>query len=371
MSTQNKLRIHVIGAGGIGGLAGSYMTMNGEDVTLVDRWQEHVDALNAYGCTIDGCRGDMHVPVKAITPDQLTGSLELVFIATKSQHTEAAVRQILPYLTPSSVLVSFQNGINEPLIGDLVGIERVIGAVPNYGGALVDPGHLEYVHEGPIQMGELDGRDTLRLRGIASLLEGQTRVEPTDNMWGHLWGKQVYSSRIIFSSLADLPSGGTLENERNQRMAAALDREALQVPQALGIEVAESRHFNPKLYDSLETPADTERILQTIRKHVEGVSSHKKTDGHQYVKRGSGIWWDLVYRKRKSEVEWLTGDLVRQARKLGIPTPLNDKLVEMIYEIERGERELGWHNYDEMAATFDAYDAWLPGGDGTHLDDKH
>ena len=122
---------------------------------------------------------------------------------------------------------------------DLPSIERLIGCIPNYGGALVDPGHLEYVHEGPIQMGELDGRDTLRLRGIASLLEKQTAVELTDNMWGQLWAKQVYSSRIIFSALAeptpDQALGSTLDNERNQRMSAALVKEALQVRKAWSV----------------------------------------------------------------------------------------------------------------------------------------
>lgn len=368
MNMQNKPRIHVVGAGDIGGLAGAYMTMNGQDVTLVDVWQEHVAALNVHGCTIDGCRGDMHVKVKAITPDQLAGYLELVFIATKSQHTETAVRQLLPYLTPSSVLVSLQNGMNEPLIVDLVGAARVIGAIPNYGGALVGPGHLEYVHEGPVQLGELDGQETLRLQGIASLLGEQTRVELTDNMWGQLWAKQVYSSRIILGSLAEPPLDrslrSTLDNERNQRVAATLIREVLQVPRALGINVAEFHFFDPKLYHNVETPADTEKILSKTRQAITDLYAHKQAGGHQYVKKGSGIWWDLVYRKRKSEVEFLTGDLVRRAHELGIATPLNDKLVQMIYEIERGERELGWHNFDEMAATLDAYNAWLPGGDG-------
>ena len=93
------MKVLIIGAGAIGGLAGTHMTKAGYDVTLMDQWREHVDAINANGVKIDGVRGDLHIPAKAITPDQLEmhvkthGPLEAVLIATKSQHTAGAVRQ--------------------------------------------------------------------------------------------------------------------------------------------------------------------------------------------------------------------------------------------------------------------------------------
>src|SRR6516225_7942829 len=98
------MTVTIIGAGAIGGLAGAYMTRAGHDVLLVDRWAEHVDALNARGLIIDGVRGDLTVPVRAATPDRLSGPLDMVLVATKSQHTLDAVRQILPLLTPGSAV---------------------------------------------------------------------------------------------------------------------------------------------------------------------------------------------------------------------------------------------------------------------------
>src|SRR6516225_10775544 len=148
------MTVTIVGAGAIGGLAGAYMTRAGHDILLVDRWAEHVDALNAQGLRIDGVRGDLTVPVRAVTPDRLSGPLDMVLVATKSQHTLDAVRRILPLLTPASAIVSYQNGFNEPGITALLdeaglpGARMVIGSIPNYGGALVDPGHVEFVHEG-------------------------------------------------------------------------------------------------------------------------------------------------------------------------------------------------------------------------------
>ena len=94
------MKVLIIGAGAIGGLAGTHMARAGYDVTLVDQWREHVEAINANGVKIDGVRGDMHINARAITPDQLEmhvkthGPLEAVLIATKSQHTAGAVRQL-------------------------------------------------------------------------------------------------------------------------------------------------------------------------------------------------------------------------------------------------------------------------------------
>ena len=173
----SQVKVTIIGAGGIGGLAGSYMSRAGHDVTLVDRWVEHVDAMNKDGMFIDGVRGDMRIPVKAITPDRLQGPLEAVLISTKAQHTADAVREVIPHMGPESFIVHYQNGLNVPVIVDLLreaglgGDERVVGGIPNYGGALVDPGHLEFVHEGKIELGELDGSNSQRLRTLSSMLE--------------------------------------------------------------------------------------------------------------------------------------------------------------------------------------------------------
>ncbi len=214
------MRVTIVGAGAIGGLAGAYMTRAGFDVMLVDRWIEHVDAMNERGLFIDGIRGEQRVEVRATTPERLEGPLEAVLVATKSQHTLDAVRQLLPLVGPETFIVSFQNGFNEPgiaeLLGDerLGGLERVLGSIPNYGGALVDPGHIEHVHEGPIQLGEMDGTSSQRLAELAAMLGTLTEVQLSSNVWGQIWAKEVYSAQVVFSALVDAPIARTLGDER-------------------------------------------------------------------------------------------------------------------------------------------------------------
>lgn len=349
------MRVTIVGAGAIGGLAGAYMTRAGHDVLLVDQWREHVDAMNAHGLHIDGIRGTLDVPVRAITPDALAGPLEAVLIATKSQHTADAVRALIPLFTPDTFVVSFQNGFNEPVIAEILtaaglgGRERVIGSIPNYGGALVDPGHIEHVHEGAIQLGEMDGTTGPRLRELATMLEALTTVALSSNIWGQIWAKEVYAAQVVFSALIDGPIGESLGNERYARVAGTIVREALEIADACGITVEAFDFFDPANYRP-QSPADTRKLIDNINHAIWLLKKDQRSNQHVFVKKGSGIWWDIVYRKRASEVRSSSGKLVEFGRAAGADVRLNEKLYDMIYEIEAGRRELGPHNYDELEA---------------------
>lgn len=366
------MKVTIIGSGAIGGLAGSYMSRAGYEVVLVDQWKEHVEAMNAKGLYIDGIRGEMTIPVKALTPDQLpahvqqNGPLEAVLIATKSQHTEGALRQILPLISEETFIVSFQNGFNEPMIAEILstaglgGVERVVGSIPNYGGALVDPGYLEFVHEGPIQLGEMSTSEfTPRLLELAKMLESLTKVQLSPNIWGQIWAKEVYSQQVVFSALADARIHDTLGVERYARIAGAVVREALEIAEKNGISVEAFDFFDPANYRP-KTAADTQKLIDNINHAIWLLKKDQKPQQHQFKKKGSGIWWDIVYRKRPSEVGAMNGKLIEYGKKAGADTRLVEKLASMIFEIERGERELGFHNYDELGAYVKAIGKELP-----------
>jgi 2-dehydropantoate 2-reductase len=358
------LKFTILGAGAIGGLAGAYMSKAGHDVLLVDRWVEHVDALNAKGLYIDGVRGIMTIPVRAATPDQLSGPLEAVLVATKSQHTLEAVRQILPLLDGDSFVVSYQNGFNEPDIQRLLedhGLNpgQVLGSIPNYGGALVDPGYIEFVHEGPIQLGEMDGASTPRLLELARCLESLTQVQISNHIWGQIWAKEVYSAQVVFSALVDARIHETLGVERWARVAGAVVREALEIAEANGIRVEAFDFFDPANYKP-KSRADTRRLLDNVNHAIWLLKKDQKPDAHSFKKKGSGIWWDIVYRKRPSEVRSSVGRLVEYGRRAGADVRLNERLCEMIYEIEAGRRALGFHNFAELECYVAAIGRALP-----------
>jgi len=351
------MKFTIIGSGAIGGLAGAYLHKAGHDVTFVDRWKEHVDALNAHGLKVDGVRGDMHFAgVKAKTPDQLSGDLGVVLVATKSQHTLEALKQITPLLTADSLVVSYQNGFNEPDMvaqlnaAGLPGDKIIMGSIPNYGGALVDPGYIEFVHEGPIQLGELSGEMTPRLKALGDALTALTEVQYSDHIWGQIWAKEVYSAQVVFSALADAKIRDTLGVERYARIAGAVVKEALEIADANGIDVQAFDFFDPANY-RVKTAADTQKLLENVNHAIWLLKKDQDTKPtHDFKKKGSGIWWDIVYRKRPSETRAFAGKLIEYGKKAGADTRLNEKMTSMIYEIEDGKRQLGFHNFDELEA---------------------
>ena len=347
------MRIHIVGAGAIAGMAGAYMAMNGEDVTFVDQWAEHVEAINRDGLSIDGIRGQHHPAIRALTPDQLSEPLELVFIGVKSQHTEAAIAGIMPHLTPTATVVSLQNGFNAELIASLIGRERVIGTVPDYTAALVAPGQLEFTVEGPLYIGELDGQETARIEEITRLLAMVSTVKITPNIIGRIWTKQCYMAQIVMTALVDESISAVMAGDRNKLLGVAIVREDIAVADAAGIELESDDYFQPELIRQ-RTPSARRQQVDVLTALSEKFEQKKAeelaTPGYQMVKKGSGMWWDIVYRQRPSEVPGITGAVLERARQLGVPTPLNDAMVEMIYAIERGERPLGRHNLDELAA---------------------
>ena len=193
------MTITIYGSGAIGGVVGAFMANAGEDVVFVDRAVEHVDAMNAKGLRISGSR-QLQIPARAVLPDNLKGPLGLVFLAVKSQDTEAALDTIVPLAGPDTLVVSLQNGMNPPAIAKRLGKERVVGAFVSFPADWQGPGHIEQGGFGNIWIGEIDGPahehrshagHSERLNRIAQLLAHSVNAHITDNITGYLWSKQI------------------------------------------------------------------------------------------------------------------------------------------------------------------------------------
>src|SRR4051812_41708095 len=120
------------GAGAIGGTIGGFLARSGVRPLLVDQDEAHVEAIRERGLSISGPVAEFRVAVEAATPERAEGPFDLVLLAVKSQHTEAASRALAPQLAPSGAVVSLQNGLNEPTIAEVVGAERTVGAFVNF-----------------------------------------------------------------------------------------------------------------------------------------------------------------------------------------------------------------------------------------------
>ncbi len=262
------MRITIYGAGAIGGSLGAHLVRAGEEVLFVDQNADHVQAINKQGLRIDGVRGEFIVQAKAVRPEELHEALEVVLLAVKSQHTEEAVRQFLPLLTPHSLVVSLQNGLNEETISALIGAERTIGAFINWSSDYIAPGHIRHGGEGSLYLGELDGSISARVERLQKTLSLFLPVHATSNIWGYLWSKQVYGSLLFATALADLPVYEVVTLPKVGSILAELVREAMQVPAALGITLEPFDEFEPHLFQQHQDAEAMEKIAAHFRGQI-------------------------------------------------------------------------------------------------------
>jgi 2-dehydropantoate 2-reductase len=330
----------IYGAGAIGGLIGACMARAGEDVLLVDKVAEHVDAITTGGLRISGFASFTAHP-RACTPAGLRGPLGLTFLAVKSQDTEAALDVLVPLAGPDTVVVSLQNGMNPPRIAERLGAGRTVGAFVSFPADWQGPGHIEHGGAGNVWIGELDGRITPRLSAIQRLLAHAVGAHVTDNIFGYLWAKQIDCSLLFAQAVTDETFADVFGDKRYQPVLIALVGEGVGVAQAAGVRLQGFDAFDP-LKLRPRTPAEVEEARVVLDRFADFCRPR--------VKVRSGPWRDLAVRKRPTEVDHMIGWVIGEGRRRGIPMPLNEHLVQQVHEIEAGRRTRGLTNLDELEA---------------------
>jgi 2-dehydropantoate 2-reductase len=333
--------IVIWGAGAIGGTLGAAFIRAGHEVVFVDNAKDHVDAINAKGLRIDGPIFQDTVKAKAFTPETFEGVYERIFLCVKAQHTEAAAQALVEHLASDGYVVSAQNGLNEPVIGRIVGDHRVIGCFVNFGADYLEPGVVHYSGHGAVVVGELDGKTTDRIEDIYALMhQFEPKAVLTDNIWGYLWGKLIYGALLFGTALTNDSIADVFANQAYRPVLTRLAHEVGTVAAANNIATQAFDGFDPAAF------APTAPASETARSFDEMVVHNRKS-----LKSHSGIWRDLAIRKRRTEVDAQVLPVVEIGHSLGIPTPIAAQVVKMIHEIEDGKRPLDLANLDELART--------------------
>src|SRR5213079_714905 len=208
-------RIGIMGAGAIGSVVGGMLTRAGHDVTLIDQWPDHIEAIKRHGLRLSGTCGEHLVPVKAMHIHETQGlrdPFDVIFISVKSYDTEWATALATVYLRqPSGIVVDFQNGLNDERVAAIAGRERTLGCVITIGAGMYEPVHALRTDTGTVgfKLGELDGRDTERARALARILSDVAPARVTTNLWGERWSKLAVN--CMANPLAGLSGLGSAE----------------------------------------------------------------------------------------------------------------------------------------------------------------
>ena len=309
------MKVTIIGSGAIGGTLGAHMIRAGHDITLCDADEAHVAAIREHGLIIEGPVNEFTVAAHAITPDELPGRISRAIVAVKSLHTRAAADLLRHRLAPDGYVLTVQNGLTAGTLIEAVGRGRVISSFVNFGADVIAPGRIMQGNVAAFRVGELDGgRITPRVLDLAAALP---YAEPTENVLGFLWGKEAYGAMLWAGAVSDLTIAEHLEDPRYRPVMIAIAREVLaQAP----VKVESFDGFDP---DDLEGSLD--RLAEFNRNSA---------------KKYSGIYRDLVVRKRRTEIDEMLRD---------INGPIFSKVAGIIHDIEEGRRVNERANLDELA----------------------
>jgi len=343
-------RIVVVGAGAIGGYAGGHMTRGGEDVTLVDPWPEHVDRMNAHGLRIEGVTRQeaCTVKVRAIHMTDVQHfskerPVDIAFVSTKSYDTEWATAMIKQYLAPDGIVVSLQNCMNEDTVARVAGKERTLGCIASTIAAeLIGPGHVQRnvplgdERHAVFRVGELHGRITERAEEVARLMRHADTATVITNLWGERWTKLIVNVMRNGLSAATGMSGKERDSDPVTRdVSLRLGAEAVRVGRALGYTLERPGGIDP---DALLAAVSGDKkaraeVDAALDAQVKTRSDDQRPSMGQDMRKG-----------RRTEIDLINGLVAAKGDEIGIPTPVNKGLVEVVKRVERGELAPGRDN---------------------------
>lgn len=339
-------RIAMMGAGALGGYVGGYFAHQGQDVTLIDFWPEHIDTIRAKGLDLDGVTEAEKFVVKTAKTlhykdlDTLKSQppFDIIFISVKSYDTERVTRAIAPYLAQTGYMVSLQNCWNEDTIAAIVGKERTVGVIASViSVALYAPGRIRRMAEKGgdkhtvFRVGEIDGRITDRVQELVGMFSAIDSSKATANLQGERWTKLTQNGMSNGICAATGLTGFDCDNnDVIRRFSIAVAGEAIRVGKALGLKLEKMGKLLP---DELEkasagdaaTLAEVEHFLKN-RKAANPRASIQRPSMAQDMEKG-----------RKTEIEFMNGLIVRKGKEVGIATPANEKLVQAVLSVESGK----------------------------------
>ena len=322
-------RIAVLGAGANGASIGADLTAAGLNVTLIEQWPAHVERMREVGLTIDAPEGPLHVAPRTLHLCEVATvrqPFDIVLLVMKAYDTRWATQLISPHLADDGIVVALQNGMTTHTVADVVGARRTMGSVIEVSSTMVDPGRVTR-HTGVPQswfaVGALDGGPADRASDIAELLRHSGTVVEAEDIIPTKWMKLISnSSLLVTSALLGLPMLDALHTEGMREVMIRAGQEALDVGRALGHPVL------PIFGLTADEISDEPRVVE--------IMLDKLFDG--FVKPGATTTVLQDWRKsRRSEAADLNGHVASEGARLGIPTPMNSRVVELALRVESGD----------------------------------
>jgi 2-dehydropantoate 2-reductase len=302
------MKIAIVGAGAMGSLFGALLAEGGHAVRLYDVWQEHIDAVNQNGVTIELDGKTRRVGLKAAADPLQIGESELVLIFVKATQTEAAAPTAARLAGAKGLVMTLQNGMgNAETIAKVVPPDRILVGTTSHGSTMLKAGSIRHAGVGPTIVG-MWATGEKAFENACQIADQFTRsgIETTaiNDVRPVIWDKLVVNVGInAITALTGIKNGQILDLKLTRELSRAAIEEAASVAQALGIGIRKDP-------------------VAHVFKIAEATAANRSSMGQD------------VDHRRPTEIMAINGFVVREAERMGIPAPVNQTLTALVQTLE-------------------------------------
>jgi 2-dehydropantoate 2-reductase len=338
-------RILVMGAGSIGGIVAATLTEIGAAVTAVSTNASIRAAVDKAGYRVVD-EGEERIVRGWVSPAP-EGKYDLAILATQPPNVEDAARTALPHLADDAEVVVLQNGLCEDRVAAIVGGERVIGAIVAWGASMPEPGLYERTAAGGFQIGRLVPRaNDGELERVGELLEAIGAVTHTKNLRGARWSKLALNCAVSsLGTIAGERLGPLVRVRRYRRLALEIMTECVAIARAENVALEKVAGTLDLGWIALSDADRASRGSASLTaKHALLLAV-----GLRYRRMRSSML-AAIERGRIPAIDFLNGEVSSRGKLANIATPVNDRVVETVWEIAKGRVKSSRETLDRVCS---------------------
>ncbi len=302
------MRVVIVGPGAVGCLFGAFLARKkAAEVWFLDKNPRRAGRIRESGIKVEGISGEFNVKVNITAHPKEIKGCDLIIICVKSYDTEVAIKAIEPLMDKETNVLTLQNGLgNIEIIGEFVGRDRVLGGVTSHGATLLSAGHIRHAGKGDTVIGRMDGKFSVAMRRIREIFNASgfnTRLSKDINSL--IWSKLIINVGInAQTAITRLNNGRLTEFWGTREIMAIAVSEAVRVAKKKRIKL---------IYD------DPIQKVESVCRATAGNVSSMLQD---------------VLKQKKTEIDYINGAIVRQAKNYNLATPANLILTNFVKTIE-------------------------------------
>lgn len=302
------MKITVLGSGAMGCLFGGLLSEAGEDVVLVDVWQEHIRALDARGLLL--WEGDevKTIPVRAVLAGEPVRPADLVLFFVKAYQTGAAADRLAALLGAGGAVLTLQNGVGSAdVLAEAVGPDRVLLGATAQGATGLGPGEIRHGGSGESVIGAYRGANPFAEAVAQTFSRAGLSTRTVGRVWPAVWKKLAVNCGInALTALTGIRNGRIPEIPDASALLRDAVLEASAVAAAAGIDLG-----------------DPAALAQAVLDVARATAANRSSMGQD------------VDRRSPTEIDYINGAVVREGARLGIPTPVNATLARLVRTLEK------------------------------------